>query len=253
MSRLVHFPWLHPALGQEPLPEDLVFLDPGVDLPGTAPRWRPEDLPLNVQEVRRTVREYFQFAERFPKVSDMSTYQATGLDNFYTDTTMDIMSQLTGDRPQTEPSEQDRRQQAQLVLALALFREEQFVDIGDQEGRFASAKARFADVLGLDDEEAFAELGIPDEEIFSRASADLPWKNVLVPMMTLLPEECVLFVSDADVVRELEACGLSFAECSHADQAMRCCRLDAEAVGRICGPAAEPTGSLTLMTRPSNL
>lgn len=253
MSRLVHFPWLHPSLGQGPLPEGLVFFDPGVDLPDNAPRWRPDDLPLTVQELRRTVREYMQFAERFPKTSDMSTYQAAGLDNFYTDTTMDIMSQLTGEKRQTEPSLQDRRRQAQLVLALALSREEQFVDISAQEGRFASAKSRFADVLGLDDEESFAELGIPDEDLFARASADLPWKSVLVPMMTLLPEDCVLFVSDSDVVRELEACELSFEDCFLTDEPMRCCRLDAEAAERLCGVPAAPSGSLTIMTRPSNL
>ena len=29
---VVHFPWLHPKLGHGPLPEGVVFFDPGVDL-----------------------------------------------------------------------------------------------------------------------------------------------------------------------------------------------------------------------------
>ena len=93
---VVHFPWLHPKLGQGSLPESVVFFDPGVDMDTATPRWRSVDLPLSPAEVRAMLRSYMEFGVRFPRVTDMRAYQATGIDNFYTDTTMDIKSQLTG-------------------------------------------------------------------------------------------------------------------------------------------------------------
>lgn len=102
----VHFPWLHPKLGRGPLPEGAVFFDPGVDLSSEFVRWRPADLPCSPAEVRAMLRSYMEFGERFPRTSDMQAYQAAGLDNFYTDTTMDIKSQLTG---QSSPKRWTRR------------------------------------------------------------------------------------------------------------------------------------------------
>lgn len=173
-AMLVHFPWMHPRLGQGPLPEGLVFFDPGVNMDTDRPRWRPESLPCSPAEVRALLRSYMEFGERFARSSDMKAYQAAGLDNFFTGTSLEFRSQLLGG---AEPEAADPCRQAQILLAMALFREEQFVAMREQEGRFEAAREGFASVLGLDDEESFAELGVPDEAIFPRASAELPWKS----------------------------------------------------------------------------
>ena len=49
---VVHYPWLHPKLGQGPLPDGVVFFDPGVDMATELPRWRPTGLPCPPAEVR---------------------------------------------------------------------------------------------------------------------------------------------------------------------------------------------------------
>ena len=166
-AMLVHFPWMHPRLGQGPLPEGLVFFDPGVNMDTDRPRWRPEGLPCSPAEVRALLRSYMEFGERFPRASDMKAYQAVGLDNFYTGTSLEFRSQLLGG---AEPEAVDPCRQAQILLAMALFREEQFVAMREQEGRFESSREGFAHMLVLDDEESFAELGVPDEAIFPLAA-----------------------------------------------------------------------------------
>ncbi len=232
---VVHFPWMNPKLAGPGLPEWVRWLDPGVAMPENPVRWRPPTLPCTDLEVRRLVRDYLQFAERFPKTADMQAYRAAGIDNFYTDTTMDILSQLTGGAKPVEAAAEDLLRQAQIVLALALFREEQFLGMHEQEARFEQARDGFAQVLGLDDEEPFAELGVPDEALFPRASVDLPWKGLLSRMLAFLPAEAGLFVSDPDVVREFEACEVVFTPCVVNGRDLRCCDLDADGLERVCG------------------
>lgn len=242
-ATFVHFPWMHPRLGQGPLPEGLVFFDPGVDMGSDLRRWRPENLPCSPAEVRALLRSYMEFGERFPRSSDMKAYQAAGLENFFTDTTLDIRSQLIGG---AEPAAADPLRQAQILLAMALFREEQFVAMSEQEGRFEAAREGFARVLGLDDEESFAELGVPDEVIFPRACAELPWKSLLPSLLCFLPQGARLYVSDADVVRELASLDLAFSPCAQ-DGGLLCCELDADAVARVCGVRVALAEPLTLV------
>lgn len=240
---LVHFPWMHPRLGQGPLPEELVFFDPGVAMDTDRRRWRPESLPCPPAEVRALLRSYMEFGERFPRASDMRTYQAVGLDNFFTDTTLDIKSQLTGG---TRAAAADPLRQAQVLLAMALFREEQFVAMREQEGRFEAAREGFSQVLGLDDEESFAELGVPDEAIFPRAGVELPWRSLLPSLLCFLPRGARLYASDADVVRELASLDLTFSPCGQ-DGGLSCCTLDEDALERVCGVRVALAEPLTLV------
>ena len=243
---MVHFPWLHPNLAQGTLPQGVVFLDPGVNMDTDRPRWRPEDLPCPPAEVRALLLSYMEFGERFPRASDMQAYKAMGLDNFYTDSTMEIRSQLTGaDRP--EPERADPRRLSQVLLAMALYREEQFVAMREQEGRFEEAREGFAQVLGLDDEESFAELGVPDEAIFPRACAELPWRDLLPSFVCFLPSDACLYVSDADVARELASLDLTFSPCE-GDADLLCCRLDADGLERVCGVRVDFPGIVTIVT-----
>ena len=250
---VVHFPWLHPKLGQGPLPDGVVFFDPGVDMATELPRWRPAELPCPPAEVRSMLRSYMEFGERFPRSSDMQAYQAAGLDNFYTDTTMDIKSQLTGRDAPKEPTLGDLRRQAQLLLAMALYREEQFVAICEQEGRFEAARDGFAAVLGLDEEESFTLPGVSDEALFPRACVELPWKSLLPSLLLFLPLGTRLFISDEDVVRELVSMDLSFSPCEGNLAGLVCCVVDAEAAERVCGRRIDLPEPVILTAHPLNL
>ena len=250
-ERLVHFPWMHPKLAQGPLPQGLVFLDPGVDLPEQG-RWTPPDLPYTHQEVRRLLREYMEFAGRFPRTSDMQAYMTAGLENFYTDTTMDIKSQLVGGVAGESDETGDRLRKAQLFLAMALFREDQFAAMHGEEVRFAKAREGFAQTLGLDEEESFAELGVPNDVLFPRAGVDLPWRSVLLPMLSFLPAGTHFYVSDEDVMRELVSLDLQFEPCGHDGHDVVCCTLDPDVIERICGSRLELPSPVKLVARPLN-
>jgi len=250
-ERVVHFPWLHPKLGHGPLPEGVVFFDPGVDMGTDSSRWRPADLPYSAAEVRALLRSYMEFGERFSRSSDMKAYQAAGLDNFYTDTTMDIKSQLTGSGP-TAPDAADLKRQAQIILAMALSREEQFVAMHEQEDRLASARSGFAEALGLDDEEDFADVSVTDEALFPRACVELPWKGLLPSLLLFLPTGAQLFVSDEDVVRELASLDLEFSPCAQDPDGSICCTLDADGLERLCGVRVDLPAPLTVVARPLN-
>lgn len=248
---MIHFPWLHPQLASGPLPTELSFFDPGMPLTTDQPRFRPDDLPCTPAEVRRILASYMEFASRFPRASDMQAYQALGLENFYTDTSMDIRSQLTSGA-HTDPAEQlaNERRQAQLVLALALFREEQFIGIHEQKADFEHAQENFAQALGLDNEEPFAETGASGAALFSRASVELPWKSVMGPLLHFLPPDTALFISDTEVLRELQALDIHF-DIQTADNAMMCAHLDQDTLRRICG--AHATRSVTILARRENI
>jgi hypothetical protein len=242
-EHMVHFPWLHPKLAQGPMPEGVVFFDPGVDMHTERRRWRPEDLPCSPGEVRGLLRSYMEFGERFPRASDMQAYKAMGLENFYTDTTMEIRSQLQGGVP-AAPANSDQRRQAQLLLAMALYREEQFVAMREQEGPYDAAREGFAEVLGLDDEES-CELGVPVEASSPGPAQNYPGSPCFPPCCAL-PADSRLFVSDADVLRELVSLDFEFSPCGQ-DGDLQCCRLDEEGLERLCGIRANLSGTLTIV------
>jgi hypothetical protein len=249
---IVHFPWLHPKLARGPLPEGIVFFDPGLAVDGDGRRWRSPDLPCDNREVRALLHDYLQFAERFPRSSDMRAYHAAGLDNFFTDTTMDIRSQLTGGPAAAEPEPSDLRRKAQILLAMTLFREDQYVGICEQEGRFENARDGLQQILGVDDEETFAEPGGADPTLFPRAAAELPWRDVLMSLLPFLPADVMLFVSDGDVLRELRSLGLEFGPCPDKAGELICSQLGADEAERICGVRPDIDSPLTIAAYPLN-
>lgn len=222
---MVHFPWLHPGLAHGPLPKGVVLFDPGLTLDSKISRWRPDNLPLGETELRRLVREYVDFAEGLARPSDLRPYEAAGLEDFYTDTAMDIRSQLQKGTIAEGDPEEDRRRKAQIVLALALSREEQFIALHEQEDRLEHARNKFAASLGLEDEETFSDQGIPDALIFPRAGSGLPWKDLFGPFVYFIPQGTRLFVSDPDVAEELLALGLPREPCGADIEDFVCLRV----------------------------
>lgn len=244
---MVHFPWLHPGLVHGPLPEGVVLFDPGVALSSEFSRWRPADLPLEESEVRRLVREYVNFAGELRRPSDMRPYERGGLEDFYTDTGMDIRSRLRdGGNAEARPAE-DRRRQAQIVLALALSSEEQFAALLGEEGRLARARSGFAASLGLDEDDAFADQGVPDALVFPRPASDLPWKDMLGPLLEFTPAGVRFFVSDPDVARELLALNPPREVCG-TDGELVCLRVSL----RDLNPSGREDVSAVIALRPTN-
>lgn len=244
---VVHFPWMHPVLAGSDLPQWVQWFDPGVPLSGVHPRWRPPTLPCTDEQVRRMVREFLQFAELFPKPADIQTYQAVGISDFYTDTTMDIVSQLTGGSADSRSAPGDYLRQAQVTLALAFFREEVFLGMQAQKIHFEQARDGFARALGLDLEDTLPFPAEPDEALFPRAHTELSWKNQLPYYLAFLPAGAALFISDPGVVQEVEACELEFVPCTVNDWELRCCNLNTAKVERLCGAQLELASDIRIL------
>jgi len=248
----VYFPWLHPELENQPLPHGVVFFDPGMAVATHAHRWKPEDLPLTDAEVRAYVQSYLEFAQRFPKSTDMQAYQAIGFHDFYTDTIMDIRSQLTGEPQHTKPTQDDLRRQAQLLLALALEREKQITGMDEQKTRFEDAQARFAQVLGLED--ALGDADIVTKTIHSHLGSAWPWQDLLRSFLYLLPQDMPLFVTDQDVIEAFLALDIVFTPCTFAaHDELWCAQVAAPVLERIGAGRFESGRSLVLLARPFNL
>lgn len=245
---VVHFPWLHPHLVPAGVPEWVCCLDPGWPVATERPRWRPESLPFSDADVRRVLREYVRFGEGFAKISDMKAYQTGGFNDFYTDTTMDIASRLTGGGDMGEDLLTARLRQAQLMLAMALYREEQFVAILDQKNTFSNAHRKFSEVLGMDEEETFARLDIAEDRVFSRPGLELSWREVLGSMLPFLPENGVVYVADPDVLEECKACDLEFAPCVVHGTDCLCCWVDVAVAAKIAGVQLEMAHPLRVVS-----
>lgn len=251
MSQIcVYFPWLHPKLEHGVLPDGVVFFDPGVHINLQFPRWNPGNLPLTTAEVQAHIRNYQDFGGRFSRVADMQTYQAMGLHDFYTDTSMDIRSQLTGAPKQVTPTEEDLRRQAQLILALALVREEQIVAMNDQKNRFAEAQTNFIQALGLEDSRSEPDLATQSWSF--QAENVWPWPALLGFLLRLLPKDIPLFATDPNVLEALMALGLSFNPCAFANEELLSTTLDAATLKHIGAGCFEPERFLVLMTRSFN-
>ena len=245
---LVHFPWMHPKLAGPTPPQGVHWFDPGVDLPGEHVRWRPVTLPYSNVQVRRLVREFLQFANLFPKPSDIQAYQAAGIHNFYTDTTMDLVSQLTAGSAVAKPESQNLLRQAQLTLALAFFREEAFLDIHTQKARFEHAQDGFVQALGLNLEDDAPLAAQTDPLLFPRAHTELPWKDLLLHFLAFLPPGTNLFISDPGVLQEFMASELKFSPCTQGDLDLLCCDLDEAAIQQLCGPHLALASGLRVVT-----
>lgn len=238
------FPWLDPQLSSTDLPSGVVFFDPGMQLKTQAPRWSPEDLPLSPDQVRAYVRSYWEFGQRFPKVSDLQAYQAQGLEDFYTDSSMDIRAQLLG-AVDEQPNFEDLQRQGQLVLALALMHQGQMVALGQEKERLQQAQASFSQALGLDADDP--------EPLLSEES--LPWESwpvLLSSLLRLLPPGLPLFVDDQAIVQELLSMDLSFTSKMFAAEELLCTTLDARALTLLGVESCAADQFLVLLARPLN-
>lgn len=245
----VCFPWLHPLM-ESHLPEGVVFFNPGVQMNTQAPRWSPDNLPLTTSEVRAYLRNYQEFAQRFPRPTDMQAYQAIGLQDFYTDTTMDIRSQLMGGPENKEPTLEDWRRQAQLVLALALEREAQVVAIDAEKNHFEDARASFAQVLGLEDVPGGPDLS--PASLAVEVEASWPWQPLLSALLRLLPEDMPIFIAKTEVLEAFLALGIVFTSCTLGQTELVCAKVDAATLKRIDVDLPDLERSVVFMAQPFN-
>lgn len=204
---LIAFPAMHEGLAAG-LPQAVRLFDPGLEAAPAARGFRPEGLPLDPRQARRTLAEMLQLGEQFAHVSDLSSLRAQT--DFYTGTSLAIRSELEDRLRGDDQARLDKaRVTAQTELLLAYTFEERQQELSELESGVAAASARFQSALGLDADAAeLAELGLsaaPEPAV----AAELPWRPVLAAMLAFLPEDAVLVTDAHGVAEDLVEAGLA--------------------------------------------
>jgi hypothetical protein len=178
--------------------------------------------------------------------ADLAALVAAGPEDFYTDTTLDIRSQLTGGAPVHDP-EAERLRRIQVLLALELTREEALVELRAQQVRLARAQQKWKESLGVEADDLMS-LEMPEVDLVSSAQ-ELDWQPLVWAMDQVVPAQIPFVVTDAAVAAQWREAGVSWIRGEHGRFV---CHLD-DTVVRALGRAfrGSPSGRVVvMMTQP---
>lgn len=243
----IHFPWLHPAFVPSELPEQCAVLDPGIAVQGydVIPRWRPQ-WSYTDDQIRRVVAEYLRQASEAARPADVAVRVVGGVEDFYTDTTLDIRSQLLGGVSSQDP-ELERLRQIQVLLALELFREEAVVELLKQQARLACAQQGWKESLGVEADDLMS-LEMPEVDLV-RPGQELDWRPLVWAMDQVVPAQIAFLMTDAAVGAQWREAGVAWVLGGHGRLV---CHLD-DTVVRALGVTlrSSPSGRMVvMMTQP---
>lgn len=218
---LLHFPALHPALVQAPVPANVRFLDPGLADPDDPLLWRPDGLPLDATALAGFVREFTRLRSEVKNPKDLALLADAGSGHFFAATSFAVREEME-DTLQPERVVKRRLTAAQLTLCLAFLVEAnllELADTADLEGRFRSA---LADSLGLsgdgeqDGEDARAlEALVSGGSVLAAPALNeefgVPWRQILSPFWAIAPETAGLFATDPEMISTWLDAGIALA------------------------------------------
>ncbi len=238
LPAFIHFPWLHPRLAPPRLPVECAFLDPGMSVAGGQYRtWRPQ-WPYTDAQVQRIVEEYLRRATESAHPSDLVAHLAMGVDDLYSDSSMEIRAQLTGWVVPGD-AEENHLRQAQVFLALELTRERAMVDLMEQQQRLDQAQHQWRETLGLEGNDLLA----PEAVGLAVASPakEWDWRPLLGIVDSVLPPSVPLLVADPEVVAQWRAAGVG--ETPADEPGLAWCRLEGTVVRALgIAPRGEMSG-----------
>ncbi|SDB26180.1 hypothetical protein SAMN05660653_01249 [Desulfonatronum thiosulfatophilum] len=202
---ILNFPFLHPEMESadllEDLPEEVLFLDPGINENGSGRIWRPSNLPLSEELAKIFLRESASFAlERGRSVGALKAAAMTG-DDFYSQTVYSIQSKLTGG---AEPRREDPAVRSQQTLLLAWQHEEQTLEIRNIQQGIDDGFAHLEQSLGVGDGEDLDELfGVRAAMAAPEQDQVVAWSGILEAVLFFLPESTALLSRHQDVTDAL--------------------------------------------------
>lgn len=210
------FPWLHPELAGKNVPGEISFLSPAGEDPrnrkGPWPGHVPAHFPLEPADAAARVRDFIRLGHHLGQ-EQLTHFKARGMEDFYSETSMDIRSQLTGGVPEREP-ETEARLKAQLVLVLGHELEKNLLDYVSLDNEYASGLKRMGEILGSDAEEEDLETlgpslatGTAGPEQSPDFLPSVPWRIVLEAMLVSVPS-AAFYVQEPWILEEWKEMGL---------------------------------------------
>ncbi|WP_027184911.1 hypothetical protein [Desulfovibrio inopinatus] len=210
-SFLVHAPALLPAFVSPAVQSCAQFFDPGLETTEQENMFRPLELPIEPKTFRQMVRDYDTLANQ---VSDPALLASIfgAPSNTSEESSRNILAALEG---QASPDNEETKRQnervakAQLVLGLGVLLQKRHLELVELDSSFNQVKSKFENNLGMEQGDALGDATVIQSG-FGEEHFDMPWATVLSAMLTLLPEEAGIFVSDPTVIDAWKDFGVQF-------------------------------------------
>jgi hypothetical protein len=203
-----YIPVMHRSMVNAALPEWVRFIEPGLHQSVPEGSVRPEGLPLAPAQSRRFIEDCLRFGAQFKEPEEMRYFGVAPMEDFYSQTSMAIRSSLT--QAEDQGNRDEMMLQAQKTLLLRWFYEERRLEVESLETDIERSMDSLGEIMGVDededDEQGFERAGI-EELGRDREPFDEPFLHAV---LTILPEESVLFTVDEDLLGRLRERGVSF-------------------------------------------
>jgi len=212
---IIHFPIMLEALVPEYLRPLARLLNPGLH-EQSENRFSPDNLVLDSAGVKSFLSQSVQFGEQFKKPSDMAYLGASGIDDFYSDTSLSLRWQITTyDQKKKEHDPGSDYLKAQQLLILEYVFEEKMAELNSISTDIGSTWKELDSSLGIDrdDEEIIA---LDRDSDFS-ISASINWKRLLWAFSLFLPQNAFLLLYDRQIADELEETGVVWVKSDPAE------------------------------------
>ncbi|WP_459932309.1 hypothetical protein [Fundidesulfovibrio butyratiphilus] len=219
---LLCVPTLRPRQDLDRFAPSLRFLDPGLKGP-TGPYYRPDDLPLNEDQVAALMARYAMLAREVRSPGELDGLRQGVYDDFHANTSFAIRDQLakaaSGDDERAEALRQARIR-AQTLVCLSLTLEEEAAALNALTAKLDAQWQAFEKSLDLGDETLAEALGEVDPPLggvnpvaLSGAGPNVPASTVVEAVLALVPPEVGLFSDDAELRAAWEEFGAEFLPC----------------------------------------
>jgi hypothetical protein len=203
---IIHFPIMLEALVPEYLRPLARLLNPGLH-EQSENRFTPDNLVLDSAGVKTFLSQSVQFGEQFKKPTDMAYLGASGIDDFYSDTSLSLRWQITTyDQEKNEHGPRGDYLKAQQLLILEYVFEEKMAELDSISTDIGTTWKELDSSLGIDrDDEEIIAL---DRDSDFRISAAINWERLLWAFSLFLPQNAFLLLYDQQIADELEETGV---------------------------------------------
>lgn len=203
---IIHFPIMLEALVPEQMRPLARLLNPGLH-EQSENLFTPDNLVLDSAGVKSFLSQSVQFGELFKKPSDMAYLGASGIDDFYSDTSLSLRWQVTTyDQKNNEHDMRSDYLKAQQLSILEYVFEENMAELDSISTDIGSTWKELDSSLGIDrDDEEIIAL---DRDSDFRISASINWKRLLWAFSLFLPQNAHLLLHDQQIGDELEETGV---------------------------------------------
>ena len=223
MRKIIYVPTLHSSLAPKGLPEDLLFMFPGLNTAPGIGYFTPEGLPFSPREASRVLAEMLALGTSFNSSGDLKLMagqgwlereekrkekfreENTALEKFAQDGTApggNAWTRAAASEGLSATSQAEQFKNSQKALLLAWEHEESIISMRELESKIAEGENRLAASLGDGGGKASSAQNFPP------ARPEYSWRVVLDAMSAFLPDGALLFTAFGPMLDDLRGQGM---------------------------------------------